>query len=80
MGQQTQHTRYYCPCGAGSIVLTTTAFGVGGARKLHTHLVRCSGCTGQLAFSLEPAEGGTQAVAEDLRTHQKHVLLEWPEP
>lgn len=80
MGQHTEHTRYRCPCGAGSIVLTTTAFGAGGSRKLHTQLVRCAGCKGQLAFSLEPtAQGTTQAVAEDLRTHEKHVLVEWPE-
>ena len=80
MGQHTVHTRYHCPCGAGSIVLTTTSFGTGGSRKLHTQLVRCPGCKGQLTCSLEPLpHGQTQAVAEDLRTHEKHVLVEWPE-
>ena len=81
MGQHTEHTRYRCPCGAGSILLTTTSFGAGGSRKLHTQLVRCPGCQGQLAFRLEQSpDGKMQAVAEDLRSHERYVLVEWPEP
>lgn len=80
MGQHTVHTRYHCPCGSGSILLTTTSFGVNGAPKLHTQLVRCSGCKGQLAFRLEPqAQGKPRAIAEDLASGEEHVLVEWPE-
>jgi hypothetical protein len=62
-------------------LLTTTSFGVNGATKLHTQLVRCPDCKGQLAFHLEPlAHGKARAIAEDLSSGQKHVLVEWPEP
>ena len=80
MGQHTVHTRYHCPCGTGSVTLTTTSFGAGGSRKLHTQLVRCAGCKGHLTFHLEQSpQGNDLAVAEDLRTHERHVLREWPE-
>lgn len=80
LGQHTVHTRYHCPCGVGSVTLTTTAFGAGGTRKLHTQLVRCAGCKRHFTFSLARAEDGSeQAIAEDQRTHERQVLVEWPE-
>jgi hypothetical protein len=62
------------------VVLTTTAFGTGGSRKLHTQLVQCAACKRHYAYSLAQAPDGSQlALAEDLRTHDKSTLTEWPE-
>jgi hypothetical protein len=61
-------------------MLTTTAFGAGGMRKLHTQLVRCAGCKQQFAFRLARSpDGADLAIAEDRATHQEQVLVEWPE-
>ncbi|HTV19900.1 MAG TPA: hypothetical protein VMG12_14545 [Polyangiaceae bacterium] len=80
MGQHTVHTRYRCPCGAGAVTLTTTAFGAGGSRKLHTQLVQCAGCKPHYTFSVAQAADGSQlAFAEDTRTHEKQPLIAWPE-
>lgn len=70
MGQQTLHTPYHCPCGLGSVILTTTAFGAG-ARKLHTAQVKCAVCKGHYRFALTP-----QPLAEHVTTGQKHPLVE----
>jgi hypothetical protein len=80
LGQLTSRIRYRCPCGNGGVVLTTTSFGTGGARKLHTQLVSCPVCKGHYTFSLtQSAEGAAVAWAKDLRTNDQQVLVEWLE-
>jgi hypothetical protein len=80
LGQTTVHTRYRCPCGAGDVTLTTTAFGTGGSPKLHTQLVRCASCKRHYTFSVAQAADGAQlAFAEDMRTHEKQPLIAWRE-
>jgi hypothetical protein len=65
LGQQTEHTIYRCPCGAGSVRLTSTLFGGGGARRVHTSLVSCAVCKGLYHYTfVVGAEGVSVAQAE----------------
>ncbi|MFM2420813.1 MAG: hypothetical protein RL385_5536 [Pseudomonadota bacterium] len=71
MGQRTEHTTYHCPCGQGSVVLTTTLFGGGGNRRIHTELVRCDTCKGKYRYTLvqQPdAPAGAAATPVDAGT------------
>jgi hypothetical protein len=62
MGQRTEHTTYRCPCGLGSVVLTTTLFGGGGSRRIHTELVRCTACKGKYRYLLSRRDDGPLAA------------------
>lgn len=75
MGQHTEHHHFTCPCGAGSVDLTTTRFSSAAARRLHTELVRCGACKGRYRYTLLE-EGGkvVGAEAEDRATGERAKL------
>jgi len=76
VGQRTEHTRYRCPCGAGSVHLSSTLFGTGGTRRLHTQLVRCDVCRGHYHYTLGTGpDGATVAQAEALDGGTRHTLV-----
>lgn len=73
MGQATQRATYHCPCGEGTVTITTTGFGGAGKRKLHTALVRCPACTGRHRYVLDDTGN---ACAIDLVTNERLPLRE----
>jgi hypothetical protein len=75
MGQHTEHHHFTCPCGAGSVDLTSTRFSTQGARRLHTELVRCAVCKGRYRFSFVEQDGRVLGADAEERATGMRVRL-----